>query len=501
MMRLSDQRLRPRLPSWTSSPGFGVAVLFVLAVILIAHGEPQPSSRPSGTSVGVSGSPKVPAAVPALLVIRAGVVESRQGSSVRRVNLPVAARPLSVVTGRGISVVLAALDGRQRAYAVRPDLAVHDLGPADAVIPAATGAAAVLVETGLTEPGKLVASAAGTTTASRTPSASPTETGPPELRDFAVQRYDPAARRVGISQFLPAGTRIATDTAVGLVVWKPVNRVFDQGVALEPLSAAAMLIRPNRSLRQLGPVHPLAADATNLLVWDVAIRRFGLMPLRYATSTATSTASPSASAKPSASRSPPARTGSASATASPTTVAGVRWFQPTRGITVMTGPASFNPDGSAFAVYGQVGPRRRLIVAQLKNLGTDRVEVLALVQPPAPSSQPGRSSQPGSAGQSGPSVTVSGSSTVGTTGAPASSGSVGSGTSATGSRSRSASPSVPALQPDGFPIQAPLTPLWWNGQVVALGADATVVGYRPGSNQASLLDLGPEDLQSMAEMP
>jgi hypothetical protein len=492
-------RLRPRLPHWTSTPGFGVAVLIVLAVILIAHGEPQPSSRPSGTSVGVTGSPKAPAAVPPLLVIRAGVVESRQGRSVRPVKLPAAARPLSVVTGRGISVVLAALDGRQHAYAVRPDLAVQDLGRADAVVPAATSAAAVLVETGLTEPGKLVAGATSTASASRTPSASPTATGPPELRDFAVQRYDSAGHRVGISQFLPTGTRIATDSAVGMVVWKPVNRVFDRGLPLEPLSAAATLIRSDGTLRQLGPVHPLAADAANLLVWDVTIRRFGVMPLRWATSTATSTASPSVSGSRSGARSSPARTGSASPTASPTAVAGTRWFQPTRGITVVTGPASFDPDGSAFAVYAQVGSRRRLMVAQLKNLGTDRVEVLALVQPPVPSSQPGRSSRPGSASQSGPTVTVSGSSTVGTTGSPASSGPAGSATSS--SPSRSASPSVPALHPDGFPIPAPLTPLWWNGQVVALGADATVVGYRPGTNQASLLDLGPEDLQSMAEMP
>jgi hypothetical protein len=490
-------RPRLRLPPWTGSPGFGVAVLLVLATVLIAHGEPQPSSRPSGTSVGVSGSPKVPVAVPALLVVRAGVVESRQGHTVRRVHLPAAARPLSVVTGRGLSVVLAALNGRQRAYAVRPDLAVHDLGPADAVVPAATPAAAVLVETGLTEPGKLIPGA-GTVTASRSPSASPTATGPPELRDFAVQRYDAAGRRVGISQFLPTGTRIATDTAVGMVVWKPVNRVFDNGVALEPLSAAAMLIRPNRSVRQLGPVHPLAADATNLLVWDVPARRFGLMPLRYATSTATSTASPSASGSSPRGSAPggssAGRSGSASATASPTAsptaVAGVRWFSPTKGITVVTGPASFDPDGSAFAVYGQVGPRRRLIVAQLKDLGTDRVEVLALVQPPAPSSQPAPSGQ----SRSGPSVTVSGSRTVGSTGSP-------SGASGTATSSKSATPSTPALQPDGFPLPAPLAPLWWNGQVVALGTDATVVGYRPGSSQASLLDLGADDLQAIAELP
>ena len=289
-------RPHPRLPSWTSSPGFGVAVLLALAVILIAHGEPQPSSRPSGTSVGVSGSPTVPAAVPALLVIRAGVVESRQANAVRRVPLPAAARPLSVVTGRGLSVVLAAVAGRQRAFAVQPNLAVHDLGPADAAIAAATGRAAVLIETGLTEPGRLLpsASASASASASQTASASPGATGEPELRDFAVRRYDAGARPVGVSRFLPTGTRIATDTAVGLVVWKPVNRVFDNGVPLVPLSATAMLIRPDLSVRELGPVHPLAADATNLLVWDVAERRFGLMPLRYVTSTATSTASPTA---------------------------------------------------------------------------------------------------------------------------------------------------------------------------------------------------------------
>ena len=37
--------------------------------------------------------------------------------------------------------------------------------------------------------------------------------------------------------------------------------------------------------------------------------------------------------------------------------------------------------------------------------------------------------------------------------------------------------------------------------MVGLGPDATVVGYQPGSGKASLLDLGAEDLRSIAELP
>jgi hypothetical protein len=524
-------RVRPRLPHWTSHPGFGLAVLLALAVTLIVRGEPQPSSRPSGTSVGVSGSPTAPASVPSLLVIRAGIVEARQPHNVRRVPLPGGARPLSVVTGRGMSVVLAALDGHQRAYAVQRTLEVRDLGPADAAIAAAAGPAAVLIETSLIEPGELTSSTVASPTAtarpsaSRRASASPSETALPDLRNFAVRRYDAAAQPVGSAQVLPAGTRMATDTAVGLVVWEPVNRVYDNGVALEPLSAAATLIRPDNSLRELGPVHPLTADATDLLVWDVARRRFGLMPLRWATSSLTSTASPSSSSGPSSSgpsssgpsssspsssspapsspsssspapSSPaessgsPTRKRSASASASPSTVAGTRWFFPTRGISVVTGPASFAPDGSAFAVYAQVGSRRRLVVAELQNLGTDKVEVLALVQPTVPSQSASSGRSPASGG-SGPVITVSGSNSAGVSGSP----------SRFKTASPSASPSVAVVQPDGFPIQAPLAPLWWKDQVVALGTDATVVGYRPGSRQAALLDLGPKDLQAVAQMP
>jgi hypothetical protein len=73
--------------------------------------------------------------------------------------------------------------------------------------------------------------------------------------------------------------------------------------------------------------------------------------------------------------------------------------------------------------------------------------------------------------------------------------------SASKSAGKSPSASTLALQPDGFPIPAPLTPLWWSGKVVALGADSTVVSYRPGSDQASLLDLGVKDLQAIAPTP
>ncbi len=474
----------PPLPHWTTRPGFGVAVLLLLAVTLIVHGEPQPSSRPSGTSVGVSGTATAPLTVPSLLAIRDGVLEARLPHGVRRVRLPAGARPLSVVTGRGLSVVLAEQNGYQRAYAVQRTLEVRDLGPADAAIGAATGPAAVLIETGLAEPGRLTASAtpsagpSSSSTTGRLASPSPSGNRPPDLGDFAVRRYDAGGQQVGLVQRLPAGSRMGVDSAVGLVVWQPVNRVFDNGVPLESLSALATLIRPDGSLRELGPVHPLAADAHDLLVWDVAVRRFGVMSLRAATSDATSTASPSKSRSA-------ARRRSASPSASPSTVAGVSWFQPTRGITVVTGPASIDPDGSAFAVYAQVGSRRRLVVAELHNLGTDQVEVLALVRPASPT---GASSTLPVV--TGPATPGPGSSASGPTPSPASE-----------SPSKSAGPSAPALQPDGFPISAPLAPLWWNGQVVGLGTDGTVVGYRPGGPQSSLLDLGADDLQAFAPTP
>lgn len=484
-------RLRPRLPHWTSHPGFGVAVLLALAVVLIVHGEPQPSSRPSGTSVGVSGTATAGGATPPLVVLRTGRVELHVNGTTSRIALPSGARPRSLVSGRGLTVVLAVLGERQHAYAIDSRHAVHDLGYADAAIRAETGSAAVLVEAALVDPGLItapdvlpeaggpaVATSASKSSSGRS-SATPAPTEQPPLRDFSARRYDSSGRPLGPAVELPPASRLAVDTSVGLTVWQPANRVFDAGIALEPLSAEAILIRPDGSLRPLGPVHPLAADSHDLLVWDVVDRRFGLMPLNYVTSTATSTASPSH--VPTEQRSASERSGSATPSATPsptpTTVAGVRWFQPTRGMVVVTGPASFNADGSAFAVYAQVGSRRRLVVAELANLGTDHVEVLALVR-----AAPQTSASPV------PSAVIT-------------PGSVSGSASASKSPSPTVTPSIPALEPDGFPIPAPLTPMWWNGLVVAVGVDGAVIGYQPGGHQSSQLDLGMTGLRALAAAP
>jgi hypothetical protein len=328
------------------------------------------------------------------------------------------------------------------------------------------------VESALIDPGQLPvpSSSPSVLTSPASPSSSKSSSGEPALRDYLIRRYDQTGRAVGSPEALPAQTRLATDTAEGMVVWQPVNRVYDAGVPRESLSAAAILIRPDGSLRQLGPVHPLAANGKDLLVWDVADRRFGVMPLRYITSTATSTASPSESRSSNHSESSRA---SDSPSPQPTTVAGVRWFLPTRGMLLVTGPASFSPDGSAFAVYAQVGNRRRLVVAELQNLGTDQVQVLALAQPPAK-----------------PTATPSGTPSL------VSPSAVGSTTA-----SRSSSSSVAVLEPDSYPIPAPLAPLWWNGMVVGVGTDGTVIGYQPGKTQSSLLDLGLTGVQAIAPAP
>jgi hypothetical protein len=253
--------------------------------------------------------------------------------------------------------------------------------------------------------------------------------------------------------------RLATDTAVGLTVWQPTSRVFDAGTASESQSAAAMLIRPDGSWRVIGPVHPLAATAHDLLVWDVATHRFGILPLHYVTSTATTTARPSTSTSSSK---------SATATTSPSTVAGAEWFGPTRGF-VVTGPASFNQESSAFAVYALVGSRRRLVVAQLGNIGTDQIEVLALVQPTV---KPSGSASP-----------------TGTT------------LSASSSPSKSPTATVPAFEPDGFPIAAPQLPVWLGGVAVAVAGDGSVVSYKPGNPQGAVLDLGVDDVESFTPAP
>jgi len=227
--------------------------------------------------------------------------------------------------------------------------------------------------------------------------------------------------------------------------------------------------RPNATIRPLGTVHPLATDGSNLLVWDVKLRRFGMMPLQYVDSTATSTATPSAS-------SGQRETSSASASPLPTVVAGTRWFQPTRGMLLVTGPATFSPDGSAFAVYAQVGNRRRLVVARLADLGTDQVAVLVLRQPPAKTSAE---------------VSPSGSGTL----------VLPSPTGSTASPTPSVTPSGPGLSPDGYPVPAPLSPLWLAGQVVGVAQDGTVIGYRPGDALSAQLPLDIEEVRALTPAP
>ncbi|MGX7679848.1 hypothetical protein ACSMXN_13235 [Jatrophihabitans sp. DSM 45814] len=515
------------LPHWTTNPGFGVAVLLAVAVLLIVHGEPQPSSRPSGKSVVVSGSPTAPVDVPATLVIHQDEVDYKLGTTVHRVLLPAAARPRSVLTNRGLSVVLAAVGDRQHAYAVTQKLQVIDLGLADAVLPAVQGTAAVIVEVALADPGRLdflapkvSPSSSEARSSSDGPSgsqsSSSSKTGNVVLRDFGVRRYDASGRMTSALFDLPRGTRAATDTTVGLVAWQPLNQVFDGSVPLEPLSATAVLIRPNGTLRPIGTVYPLAATQTDLLVWDVQRREFGIMPLTYVTSTATTTVSPSAS---SSGLRPPAKassnssakessssehSGSATPSATPTAVAGTRWYEATRGLTV-TGPASFSPDGSAFAVYAQVGSRRRLAVAQLDKSVGNQIEVLALTAPLVKPSSNGTNG-PSDAGDSRSSAIPSDSlNRAGTSPLPG--GATPTGSSSPGrpgdpnSPSTATSPEAPAFEQDGFPIPAPLLPTWWGGFVVAVGSEGAVVRYQPGNAQAALLDLGVKDIQSIADAP
>jgi hypothetical protein len=502
-----------QLARWTRHPGFGVLVLLVLAAALIWHGEPQPSSRPSGTSVGVSGTASAAGAVPGLLVLRNGRLELLRQHRITTISLPHDAVPRSLITSRGLSVALAVLDGRQRAYAITSKLAVLDLGYADAVLPAARGIAAVIVEAAVVDPGRpdpeLPADLPSASPASpASPASSPSEPtgkplpGPPPLRDYSIRRYDGAGQPFEPPDRLPRGYRAAVDSSVGLVVWKPVNRVYDSGVIHESLSASALLVRPDASLRALGPVHPLAADASQLLVWDVQLRRFGVMQLGYVNSTATATATPSASATRTEPATPSRSAGrSAKPSPAPTVVAGTQWFLPTRGMLLITGPAAFSADGSAFAVYAQVGSRRRLVVAELKDVGTDQVQVLVLNQPaPRSSALPSGTTPSGSV--------TSGSVTSGAVpSSPASSGSSvvlpsPSGTGDTNSASPTPTPTVPALEPEGYPIPAPTTPLWLSDhQVVAVAQDGTVIGYQPGSLQSAELDLGVTAVRALAQAP
>jgi hypothetical protein len=371
--------------------------------------------------------------------------------------------PREVISNRGVAVVLAVRDQRQHAFVITKNYAVLDLGLADNVIPAATGDAAVIVETAVFDPGHVVASASPEVTPSPTDaSKSKPLITQPALGDYIVRRYNAAGKPTGSAEALPVGMRVGTDTRVGLVVWQPVSRVFEDGSASESLSARAVLIRPDRSLREIGPVHPLAATATSLLVWNIVSQQFGVMPLQYVTASATTTVSLSASASASATS-----TRLATPTSSPTTVAGAKYYNPTRGF-IVTGPASFAPDGSAFAAYAQVGNRRRLVVGELTPQFNDQIQVLALVKPDIKASP--------------------------ASGVPRVSSSPAESTS-------SASATGPAFEPDGYPIAAPLAPLWWTDLVVAVGADSTIVAYRPGGGQASLLDLGVSGATSLALAP
>jgi len=456
------------LSRWTAHPGFGVAALLLAGILLIVHGEPQPSSRPSGTSVVVSDTSPAPIVAEETLLVRDGHVEWRHATSRRAVPLPADTRPTELIRVRGAVVLLAVRAGRQRALLVDTALHVTDLGPADGVIPSEVGDAAFVIETAIGMPGTIGARPDARATPSVTPTSTPQPPDDNSLPTFIAHRYTSRGTQVGEGFILPPTTRLAVDTPFGVVVWHPIGRVFDKGVALEPSSAAAVLVRPDGTERALGAVHPLAASRTELLVWDVKDRRFGLMPLAWISSTATTTASPTASP----SQTPPATpsgTASASPTPTPTEVAGTRWYARTQGI-VVTGPAAFNENGSAYAVYAQVGSRRRLVVAVTSNLGVP-VEVLALAQPTASETAV-------------PSLSPSGPAT----GVP----------SATGSASPSDTSRQPQFAPEGFPISAPVTPVWWGDLAIGLASDGTVIGYRPNTGQANVIDLGVEGIESLA---
>ncbi|HEY1971889.1 MAG TPA: hypothetical protein VGH89_28290, partial [Pseudonocardia sp.] len=83
-----------------------------------------------------------------------------------------------------------------------------------------------------------------------------------------------------------------------------------------------------------------------------------------------------------------------------------------------------------------------------------------------------------------------------------SSGSSSAGSSSAGSSSAGSSSTAPVLEPDGYPIPAPATPLWLaQNEVVAVAQDGTVIGYRLGSLQSSQLDLGVSGVRALAPAP
>jgi hypothetical protein len=509
-------RHRGWLRRCATHPVFGVALLLVLAVALITHGEPQPSSRPSGRSVlvGPTSSAPVPLARPATVLIRGEVVERVAGTQVRRITLPAGVAPVSVLTSDHFSVVLGQLDGYQNAYGITSALRVINLGRADGVIASARAGAAVIIEQAVTDAGRLpgldstvtqsapatasagagksaphTSAVSGSTVPSSSSALPSRSNAVTPAKDYTARRFTALGRPLGAPIRLPAGTQLGTDTGVGLVVWKPVGVVVDRAEVVESLSATATLIRPDGSLRVLGPFHPLAATAHDLLVWDVERGAFGLLSLTSATSTSTATATPArtpdtsspsaasttSDAVPAVSRPTPA--------ASPTSVAGDRFFQPTRGF-IVTGPASFSPDGSAFAAYAEVGDRRRLVVGQVADVGTDQIEVLALTDtadvPPSASPAPTPTSSQ---------VPVSSHDST----SPLS--------SAQQSSSQQAGVGVGDFDPDGFPLPAPASPVWFGKLVVGVTADGSLIDYLPDSNTASTLSLAGSAVDSLALAP
>ena len=56
-------------------------------------------------------------------------------------------------------------------------------------------------------------------------------------------------------------------------------------------------------------------------------------------------------------------------------------------------------------------------------------------------------------------------------------------------------------RPVHFPLPAPQVPLWWGGVAIAVGGEGLVVGYKPGNDQGSALDLGVSHVDALTAAP